>query len=128
MEPCETKKLREAALHIISGGLSKAYEVLDMRQDGSLSAELAKERLESLTCDLLGENEKAVELFLMVQTQWRAVEGARLGLDYNVVFFMMGSMGVAKKDRLPLLKDVQVMEDETLGYLARKREAHHGKV
>ncbi len=99
-----------------------------MRQDGSLSAELAKERLESLTCDLLAENEKAVELFMMMQTQWRAIEGARLGLDYNVLFLIMGTMGITKKERLPLLRDLQAMEDETLGYLARKREAHHGKV
>jgi hypothetical protein len=99
-----------------------------MRQDGSLSAADAKERLESLTCDLMSENEKAVELFLLVQTQWRAVEGARLGLDYNVVFVVMGSMGIPKKERLGLLKDIQTMEDETLAYFARKREARHGQI
>lgn len=126
MESGEKKKLRQAALHIVGGSLSKAYEVLDMRQDGSLSAADAKERLESLTCDLMGENEKAVELFLLVQTQWRAVEGARLGLDYNVVFVVMGSMGIPKKERLGLLKDIQTMEDETLAYFARKKEARHG--
>lgn len=99
-----------------------------MQQDGALSAEMAAERLQSLTCDLMAENEKAVELFMMMQTQWRAIEGARLGLDYNVLFLIMGSMGIAKKDRLPLLRDVQAMEDETLMYFAKKREARHGKV
>lgn len=99
-----------------------------MQQDGALSAEMAAERLQSLTCDLMAENEKAVELFMMMQTQWRAIEGARLGLDYNVLFLIMGNMGIAKKDRLPLLRDVQAMEDETLMYFAKKREARHGKV
>ena len=99
-----------------------------MLQEGSLNAKDAQERLESHTCDLLAENEKAVELFMMMQTQWRAIEGARLGLDYNVLFLIMGTMGITKKERLPLLRDLQAMEDETLGYFAKKREARHGKV
>jgi hypothetical protein len=35
-------------------------------------------------------------------------------------------MGIPKKERLGLLKDIQTMEDETLAYFARKREARHG--
>jgi hypothetical protein len=97
-----------------------------MVQDGSLKEAEAAERLESHTCHLLAENQKAVQVFMMVQTQWRCVEGARIGLDYNVVFPIFSMMGVPKKDRLALLSDLQTMEDETLGYLARKREARHG--
>lgn len=97
-----------------------------MVKEGSLSEKEAKERLDGLSCDLLAENQKAVHLFMMVSTQWRCAEGVRIGLDYNTVFSLMAVMGVAKKERLPLLQDVQAMEDETLTFLARKREARHG--
>jgi hypothetical protein len=97
-----------------------------MVQDGSLKEAEATERLDALTCYLMAENQKAIQVFMMVQTQWRCVEGARIGLDYNAVFPIFSMMGIPKKDRLALLGDLQTMEDETLGYLSRKREARHG--
>jgi ABC-type thiamine transport system substrate-binding protein len=54
------------------------------------------------------ENWPVVEMFLRVQTQWRATMGGVLGLDYGAVAWLFKMYAV--EDPRPLLEDLQIME------------------
>ena len=50
----------------------------------------------------------ALQLFLMVQTQWRSGPSGLIGLDYGAVRWVMELQGVAEP--LGVLDDLQVIE------------------
>lgn len=50
----------------------------------------------------------ALQLFLMVQTQWRTGPSGMIGLDYGAVRWVMELQGVAEP--LAVLDDLQVIE------------------
>lgn len=64
--------------------------------------------------DLWPENDRALNLFCEVATQWRMGFSGPVGLDYNVVFHLMGRMRLADPDYDNLFRDLRVAENEAL--------------
>jgi hypothetical protein len=61
------------------------------------------------------ENWSAVEMFMRVQTQWRAAMNGVIGLDYTALAWLLTLYEV--KDQRSLLEDLQVMEAAALTIL-----------
>ena len=74
-------------------------------------------KVEQEQLQILPENAEAVEVFLMVSTQWRSGGMGIIGLDYKVVFDLFDMMGVT--ERLETLQKIRIIE----GYVLK----HHGK-
>ena len=47
-------------------------------------------------------------------TQWRVGMAGRTGLDYSVIPAVMSLIGIPKKTRSQIFRDIRVMEDEAL--------------
>lgn len=62
----------------------------------------------------------AVNMFLRVQTQWRASSGAVIGLDYGALQWLFEISKVA--DPEPLLADIQVIEGKILERLNERKK------
>ena len=58
---------------------------------------------------ILPENRKIIETFLLVQTQWRYVEGRPVGLDYAACAVVLNAMGQKISQ---LMAGLQIMELE----------------
>lgn len=60
------------------------------------------------------DNWQAVILFTRLRTQWRVGFGGAVGLDYNVLYRMMGRL-YSEPEAVELIEsDIQVMELEAL--------------
>ena len=64
------------------------------------------------------ENWSAVEMFMRVQTQWRAAMNGVIGLDYTALAWLLTLYEV--KDQRSLLEDLQVMEAAALAILNKQ--------
>ena len=66
--------------------------------------------------DVYPENQRAVQAFIDLQTQWRSSGmGGRSGLIYREVYGYMDEIGLTKrKHRLDLMHALRVMEAEAL--------------
>ena len=62
----------------------------------------------------------ALQLFLMVQTQWRSGPSGLLGLDYNAVRWVMELQGVSEP--LTTLDDLQVIEARVVEIVNERAE------
>ena len=62
----------------------------------------------------------AVELFIKVQTQWRAGGSGIIGLDYNAVRWLMDLSET--KDQMQMLEDLQVIEAKVIERLNSQTE------
>lgn len=59
-------------------------------------------------------NERAVEWFIELGTQWRVGAAGPVGLDYNVLFTLAERRGVTGDEFEELFIDLRIMEDEAL--------------
>ncbi|MGR2664271.1 DUF1799 domain-containing protein [Chromobacterium haemolyticum] len=64
------------------------------------------------------DNWQAVILFTRLRTQWRVGFGGAVGLDYNVLYRMIGRLKLDDIEAEELEEDVQVMELEALRVMA----------
>lgn len=64
--------------------------------------------------ELWAENQKALELFIALDSQWRTGFNGRTGLDYNVLPVVFDLHGVEEADRKELFPKLQIMEREAL--------------
>ncbi len=64
------------------------------------------------------DNWQAVILFARMRTQWRVGFGGAVGLDYNVLYRMIGRLKLDDIEAEELEEDVQVMELEALRVMA----------
>lgn len=64
------------------------------------------------------DNWQAVTLFARMRTQWRVGFGGAVGLDYNVLYRMIGRLKLGDMEAEELEEDVQVMELEALRVMA----------
>lgn len=62
----------------------------------------------------------ALQLFLMVQTQWRSGPSGLLGLDYNAVRWVMELQGITEP--LATLDDLQVIEARVVEIVNERAE------
>lgn len=83
---------------------------------GLAAAQAAKQE----TCELWPENEKPINLFSSLSTQWRVSAGGACGLDYNVLFYCMGRMSLSAADHDQLFADIRVIEAEALQIMNKK--------
>lgn len=60
------------------------------------------------------ENQRAVDLFSTMQTQWRVGINGREGLDYNVLFRLMDRLKLSDAEHDDLFADVRHMEAAVL--------------
>lgn len=66
------------------------------------------------------ENQQAINLFTSISTQWRVGAGGPTGLDYNVLFTLMGLMDLSYERHVQLFEDIRVIESEALAILNKK--------
>lgn len=74
------------------------------------------------SCTVWPCNSPSVSLFEGMLTQWRVGPSGVVGLDYSVLPIVARSRGIAPRRINALLPDLQVMEDEALGYYAELAE------
>ena len=51
---------------------------------------------------------------MQLDTQWRTVQGAVTGLDYNTLVWGYEACGVKKKDRMDVFHAIQTLEQEAI--------------
>ena len=82
------KKLSDAGRYWARGGESYKDAIEDLKllnaPDSAIEELLEMQKSEDF--EVWPENWPALQLFLRVQTQWRATYGAYYGLDYNTLF------------------------------------------
>ncbi len=61
-----------------------------------------------------GINLPVLELFVMLDTQWRVGMNGATGLDYTAVKSTAEMMGFKKKEIRDMLPDIRIMENEAL--------------
>ena len=72
--------------------------------------------------DVWRENERAVDVFCAMSTQWRWSEGRRVGLDLTALPVALGSLRkrLPRRDRAAAMAGLRVMEAEALRLLASR--------
>lgn len=66
------------------------------------------------------DNWSAFLVFEGMATQWRVGFSGPVGLDYNVLPWVIEQVGVPNEDRAGLFEDVRVMEAAALGEMREK--------
>lgn len=84
-----------------------------------LPASLAKS-LEEAPCEVWKCNWKTLQLFLAMETQWRAGMGGATGLDYTALPVVAKAKGI--KITAARLDGLRVMEGEALRLMAEERK------
>lgn len=72
--------------------------------------------------DIWPDNEKAINLFTTISTQWRTGMSGPTGLDYNVVFTRLERMRLNDADYEQIFEDLRVIEAEALTILNKKTD------
>lgn len=115
------KKLTDAARYWVRGAESYEDAIEDLRR---LNA--PEEVIEELVAQQSGsdfevfpDNWPVIEMFLRVQTQWRATYGSYYGLDYNSLFLMFDTYQV--EDRRSMLEDIQIIERSVITALNEEK-------
>ena len=78
------------------------------------AAGFAPEDYETDPVELWPENQPALDLFCMVQTQWRTGMNGATGLDYVPLFTLMDKRGLSGEAWQQLFDDVRVIESAAL--------------
>ena len=68
------------------------------------------------------DNWLTMEIFIMVQTQWRTDQGVILGLDYNALEWIFKLKKKDIKKPLELLADLQVLEGKIVETINKDRK------
>tara|TARA_B100000676_G_scaffold124890_1_gene124373 strand:- start:8451 stop:8768 length:318 start_codon:yes stop_codon:yes gene_type:complete len=71
---------------------------------------------------ILPDNWLTMEIFIMVQTQWRLEQGVILGLDYNVLEWIFKLKQKDIKKPLELFADLQVLEGKIVETINKKNK------
>ena len=92
---------------------------------GASPAQLAelREWLQGQAADfgLWPENQRPVQVLAMMATQWRvSAMGGYMGLDYNVLPFVLRTAGIGKKHEADTFVGLQILEREVLSLMADK--------
>lgn len=66
------------------------------------------------------ENMPAINLYLTVQTQWRAGASGLIGLDHNVVLAHMSRMHLTDRQHTWLFDDIRAIEGAALEILNKR--------
>ena len=67
------------------------------------------------------ENRRAVRVLALMATQWRvSAMGGYVGLDYNVLPFVLRAAGIGKKHEADAFAGLQILEREVLSLMADK--------
>lgn len=66
------------------------------------------------------ENQRAVDLFSTMQTQWRVGINGRTGLDYNVLMRLLDRLRLSEAEYDELFADLRHMEAAVLEEAATK--------
>lgn len=106
----EGKKLTDAARYWARGGEDYSEAIADLRRMNAPD-EVIQELIDMQSgahFEVFPENWASVEVFLSVQTQWRATFGTFYGLDYNSLFHVMTLYET--EDRKRIFEDVQLIE------------------
>lgn len=115
------KKLTDAALHWVRGGDDHKEAIADLRRMNAPD-EVIQELLDlqdHADFEVWEENWPSLEVFLSVQTQWRATYGAFYGLDYNSLFSVMNLYET--QDRKRIFEDIQIIERTILAALNEEK-------
>lgn len=70
--------------------------------------------------DLWPENEAAINLFLVLSSQWRMGPCGAIGLDYTPFFARMDRMRLTEEAYDQLFEDLRVIESEALVHINKK--------
>lgn len=78
------------------------------------------EDFEGEECIVWPENWQAVSLFSQVQTQWNVGMGGPTGLQYLVLFNLIGRLKLSDEDHDLLFEDIQTLEHAALQEMSKK--------
>lgn len=118
----QEKKLIDAAHHWARGSQSyaDAIEQLELLGAPEEAIEELRERQASEDFEVWDTNWSAVQMFMRVQTQWRASGGQYYGLDYNAVYPMLDIYEI--EDKATILEELQIIEIGVLGALSENKD------
>lgn len=113
----QAKKLTDAARYWARGGESLKDAIDDLKRMNAPEEALIEliEMQASEDFEVWPENWIAVEIFLRVQTQWRATYGTYYGLDYNSLFAVLDLYEIA--ERKDIFEQVQLIERSIIAAL-----------
>lgn len=115
------KKLTDAARYWARGGEDYSEAIDDLRKMNA-PEEVVQELLDQQAgshFEIFEENWPSVEIFLSIQTQWRATYGTFYGLDYNSLFSVMNLYET--EDRKRIFEDVQLIERTIIASLNEEK-------
>lgn len=69
--------------------------------------------------EIWAENERSVDVFISMGTQWRVGMAGATGLDYGPLPFVMRTQGIKRSDWTTILDDIRVMEMAALEEMHR---------
>lgn len=69
--------------------------------------------------EIWDDNWHIIEMWLRLQTQWRATHGVLLGLDYNAAKWLFDVYGVS--DHKEMIEALMVMEHAALEVMSEER-------
>ena len=72
--------------------------------------------------ELWPENERAINLFTSLSTQWRIGMSGATGLDYSPFFTRMDRMRLSDDDYEILFDDIRIIESEALQIMNKKTD------
>jgi hypothetical protein len=75
---------------------------------------------EDFDVEVWPENQRAIDLFATMQTQWRIGINGREGLDYNVLFRLLDRLKLSESEYDDLFADVRHMEAAVLNEPAKQ--------
>lgn len=85
----------------------------------ALSFGLKPTDFEQTTIRVWPDNQRVFELFLALRTQWRVGMSGIIGLDYNVLPWVMRTKGIARREQAEMFADLQTMEAAVLELAAQ---------
>lgn len=115
------KKLIDAARYWASGGTSNEEAISDLKAFGA-PQEVIDEMVVAQKNDdfeVLQENWHIIEMWLRMQTQWRATHGVLIGLDYNVAKWLFDVYQVT--DHKEMIEALMIMERTALEAINEER-------
>lgn len=68
-------------------------------------------------------NQRAVDLFLSIQTQWRMGPGGAVGLDYGVLYHKLDRMDLSPREYDRIEDQVRTIEFEALAVMQENHKA-----
>lgn len=82
---------------------------------------LLREDLDDAAVDLWPENERTVDVFVAMATQWRMGFAGPTGLDYAALPFVMRMIGVPASERQDVFEGFRTMENAALDEIHKDR-------